>query len=106
MVVTGHTGETGTQQGGDMDLRRVISCSLAVSAAAAFAAVPASASAQGGPPPRWQPNRSQFRGVNWADPRDNYAADAVVPSGLSTRDSYLTTYRKASGIVREFRREL
>jgi ricin-type beta-trefoil lectin protein/cellulase (glycosyl hydrolase family 5) len=48
----------------------------------------------------------EFRGVNWADPRDNYAADQVVPSGLSVQDDYRTTYRKASGIVREFRREL
>lgn len=51
-------------------------------------------------------NTSAFRGVNWADPRDNYAADAVVPSGLSTTDDYATTYRKSSGIVLEFRREL
>jgi hypothetical protein len=49
---------------------------------------------------------NDFRGVNWADPRDNYASDEVVPSGLSTDDSYATTYRKASGIVREFRHEL
>jgi Cellulase (glycosyl hydrolase family 5) len=35
---------------------------------------------------------SGFRGVNWADPRDNYAADAVVPSGLSISDSYATTF--------------
>ncbi|TQJ19097.1 ricin-type beta-trefoil lectin domain protein [Kribbella jejuensis] len=49
---------------------------------------------------------SAFRGVNWADPRDNYAHDAVVPSGLSTADDYATTYRKADGIVGEFRKEL
>ncbi|MEU0096466.1 ricin-type beta-trefoil lectin domain protein [Kribbella sp. NPDC006257] len=47
-----------------------------------------------------------FRGVNWADPRDNYADDEVVPSGLSTADSYATTYRKATGILSEFRTEL
>src|SRR3954471_2983751 len=47
-----------------------------------------------------------FRGVNWADPRDNYADDEVVPSGLSTADSYRTTYRKATGILGEFRNEL
>jgi Ricin-type beta-trefoil lectin domain/Cellulase (glycosyl hydrolase family 5) len=51
-------------------------------------------------------NTSAFRGVNWADPRDNYAADAVVPSGLSIQDDYATTYRKAFGIVGEFRHEL
>ncbi|HEY7413799.1 MAG TPA: hypothetical protein VH593_01290, partial [Ktedonobacteraceae bacterium] len=26
---------------------------------------------------------NQFKGVNWADPRDNYANDQVVPTGLS-----------------------
>jgi len=45
---------------------------------------------------------NQFRGVNWADPRDNYANDAVVPSGLSTSDNYATTYAKASAIIRGF----
>src|SRR4051794_21058748 len=48
----------------------------------------------------------EVRGVNWADPRDNYPAEQVVRSGLSVQDDYRTTYRKASGIVREFRREL
>lgn len=45
---------------------------------------------------------NQFRGVNWADPRDNYANDAVVPSGLSTADNYATTFRKASAIINGF----
>src|SRR6266700_2519551 len=45
---------------------------------------------------------NQFRGVNWADPRDNYANDAVVPSGLSTSDNYATTYAKASAILKGF----
>ena len=49
---------------------------------------------------------SEFRGVNWADPRDNYADDEVVPSGLSTGDDYRTTYRKASDLVLEFRHEV
>jgi hypothetical protein len=78
-----------------MVLRRIIVGSLAVAAAAALA-LPASASA----------GTREFRGVNWADPRDNYAADEVVPSGLSVQDDYRTTYRKAAGIVTEFRREL
>jgi hypothetical protein len=47
-------------------------------------------------------NTSQFRGVNWADPRDNYANDPVVPSGLSTSDSYATTYAKATAIIKGF----
>src|SRR5215217_3162654 len=88
-------------RGGEMELRASIIGSLAVMAAAAFAAVPASASADGR-----QANTRDFRGANWADPRDNYASDEVVPSGLSTQDDYATTYRKATGIVSEFRREL
>lgn len=49
---------------------------------------------------------SEFRGVNWADPRDNYADDEVVPSGLSTTDDYRTTYAKASDVILEFRNEV
>jgi len=65
------------------------------------AALPAAASPTTGPA-----GTSEFRGVNWADPRDNYASDEVVPSGLSVDDDYATTYRRATGIVLEFRREL
>lgn len=65
------------------------------------AVAPASASPTVGPA-----GTSEFRGVNWADPRDNYADDEVVPSGLSTADDYRTTYRKASDVILEFRREL
>ncbi|WP_433019863.1 ricin-type beta-trefoil lectin domain protein [Kribbella sp. CA-294648] len=61
----------------------------------------ATASATNGPA-----STREFRGVNWADPRDNYASDEVVPSGLSTADGYAATYRKATGIVGEFRKEL
>ncbi|WP_130491901.1 ricin-type beta-trefoil lectin domain protein [Motilibacter rhizosphaerae] len=49
---------------------------------------------------------NDFRGVNWADPRDNYASDAVVPSGLSTADSYRTVYAKARDITKGFERNL
>ena len=49
---------------------------------------------------------SDFRGVNWADPRDNYAADAVVPSGLAVTDSYWTVYRTVQRMVRGFRQNL
>ncbi|GIF23524.1 hypothetical protein BJ973_004134 [Actinoplanes tereljensis] len=49
---------------------------------------------------------SDFRGVNWADPRDNYASDAVVPSGLSTADDYRTVYRVTTRMVGDFRRNL
>ncbi|NUP53447.1 MAG: cellulase family glycosylhydrolase [Catenulispora sp.] len=49
---------------------------------------------------------SSFHGVNWADPRDNYASDAVVPSGLSAGDDYRTVYRKAQKTVEGFRENL
>jgi hypothetical protein len=47
-------------------------------------------------------NTSQFKGVNWADSRDNYANDPVILSGLSTSDSYTTTYSKATAIISGF----
>jgi hypothetical protein len=78
--------------------RRVLAAAVLVTATAA---VPAAAAPTTGPA-----GTSEFRGVNWADPRDNYAADAVVPSGLNSADDYATTYRKATGIVLEFRHEL
>src|SRR3954452_15751364 len=49
---------------------------------------------------------TQFKGVNWADPRDNYADDPVVLSGLSLSDSYAQTYAKASRIISAFRANL
>jgi hypothetical protein len=49
---------------------------------------------------------SDFRGVNWADPRDNYASDAVVPSGLALTDDYRTVYRTTQRMVRGFRQNL
>jgi len=61
-------------------LRRLV-IGFAVIVATAGAATPARASA----------DTSEFRGVNWADPRDNYAADEVVPSGLSAQDTYAAT---------------
>jgi hypothetical protein len=49
---------------------------------------------------------SAIHGVNWADPRDNFTDDAVVPSGLSTSDSYATTSTKAGHILDGFRTNL
>lgn len=49
---------------------------------------------------------SQFKGVNWADPRDNFVDGPVIPSGLSTSDDYQTTYRKAAQILDGFRTNL
>ncbi|TCC62928.1 hypothetical protein E0H73_10535 [Kribbella pittospori] len=79
--------------------RRIAAALFSVATLSTALTVPAVAA----PPP---PTTNDFRGVNWADPRDNYADDEVVPSGLSTADDYQTTYRKATGIVGEFRHEL
>ncbi|MBA2394495.1 MAG: cellulase family glycosylhydrolase [Ktedonobacteraceae bacterium] len=49
---------------------------------------------------------SQFRGVNWADTRDNFVNGPVIPSGLSTSDSYATTYAKATAILKGFQTNL
>src|SRR5213078_1888945 len=87
-------------------LRRIVTGSVALLAATASAGGSAQASRGFHGSHGLHRNTSAFRGVNWADPRDNYAADAVVPSGLSVQDDYATTYRKASGIVGEFRHEL
>ncbi|MEV6483904.1 cellulase family glycosylhydrolase [Streptomyces sp. NPDC051576] len=51
-------------------------------------------------------NTSQFKGVNWADPRDNYADDPVVLSGLSLSDTYAQTYTKATRVIAAFRANL
>ncbi|MEQ7010183.1 ricin-type beta-trefoil lectin domain protein [Actinopolymorpha sp. B17G11] len=82
-------------------LWRLTFATLSMMAVAAASAVSAAASPSTGPA-----GTAEFRGVNWADPRDNFAADEVVPSGLSVGDDYASTYHKASGIVREFRHEL
>jgi hypothetical protein len=72
---------------------------FAAHAAAGPAPAAAPAAAQAAPP-------SSFHGVNWADPRDNYASDAVVPSGLSVTDDYRTVYRTAEKMVEGFRANL
>jgi hypothetical protein len=49
---------------------------------------------------------SAFHGVNWAAPGDNYASGPVVPSGLSTSDSYGTVYHVTQTMVSGFRKNL
>jgi hypothetical protein len=43
-----------------------------------------------------------FRGVNWADARDNYVDGWVIPTGLTASDSYATVLTKADGIIAGF----
>jgi hypothetical protein len=45
---------------------------------------------------------SQFHGVNWADPNDNFITGPNIPVGLSQSDSYSTTYAKATTILKGF----
>ncbi|SEG87942.1 Cellulase (glycosyl hydrolase family 5) [Nonomuraea solani] len=49
---------------------------------------------------------SQFKGVNWADPRDNYADDPVIPSGLAGSDGYATVRAKADAVLAGFQANL
>jgi hypothetical protein len=70
--------------------------------AAAAVSTPAAASAAAST----AAGTSDFRGVNWADARDNYADDPVVPSGLSTSDSYATVKAKAMAILAGFQNNL
>ncbi|ACU73732.1 Ricin B lectin [Catenulispora acidiphila DSM 44928] len=45
---------------------------------------------------------SQFHGVNWADPNDNFITGPNIPVGLSTADNYSTTYAKSTAILKGF----
>src|SRR4051795_3506798 len=45
---------------------------------------------------------TSFRGVNWADARDNYVDGWVIPTGLTAADSYATVRTKADGILSGF----
>jgi endoglucanase len=82
-------------------------CSALLIAFMLVAMLPGNTSAAQVVPNRFGPVApDQFRGVNWADPRDNYANDAVVPSGLSTSDNYATTYAKARAIITGFAKNL
>ncbi|GAA4600907.1 hypothetical protein BJY16_003697 [Actinoplanes octamycinicus] len=47
-----------------------------------------------------------FRGVNWADQRDNFVDDTLVLGGLSRSDSYATTQAKANAILTGFQNNL
>jgi hypothetical protein len=47
-------------------------------------------------------NPSFFQGVNWADPGDNFQLGPVVPSGLSTSNSYTQVYQAATSVLKGF----
>lgn len=94
--------------------RRALAATTAVLSAIALAVGVAGTSTAAPPAQAQRPARghaapldpSQFHGVNWADPRDNYVSGPVVPSGLSTSDSYATTYAKSLAVLKGFRKNL
>ncbi|NLB64709.1 MAG: carbohydrate-binding protein, partial [Fibrobacter sp.] len=45
---------------------------------------------------------NQFRGVNWADTRDNFVSDVLVLSGLSTKDTYESASIVANRVIGQF----
>jgi hypothetical protein len=45
---------------------------------------------------------TQFHGVNWADPNDNFVTGDLQLVGLSDTDSYSTVYAKATSILKGF----
>jgi hypothetical protein len=87
--------------GGEMTLRRhwprhVAGAGLALALALGFLG------AQAGTAPPAFAATGQFHGVNWADPNDNFITGPNIPVGLSTSDSYATTYAKATAILKGF----
>jgi len=49
---------------------------------------------------------SQFKGVNWADTRDNYNPGWVIPDGLSASNNYSQVYSTASSYANAFKTNL
>lgn len=49
-----------------------------------------------------QVNTNQFKGVNWADPRDNFQTGVIYISGLSSTDTYASASIVADRVVGQF----
>ncbi|MEV7392989.1 cellulase family glycosylhydrolase [Streptomyces sp. NPDC091215] len=49
---------------------------------------------------------NQFKGVNWADARDNYNTGWVIPDGLAASDSYSQVYSVADKYIKAFQSNL
>jgi|GEM_PF-859927 len=47
-------------------------------------------------------NTSQFRGVNWADQRDNFQSGVLYVSGLSSSDTYSSAFATGTSVMSEF----
>jgi len=50
-------------------------------------------------------NTAGFKGLNWADPNDNFSSGNVVPTGLSASDDYATSQSKANNILAAFQQQ-
>ena len=93
-------------RGGVLAAGLTTALALAGVGAGVGAAAPAVADQGGAGGGLHAPGTSEFKGVNWADPRDNYASDAVVPTGLHTTDSYQQVYAFAQSTLAGFRQNL
>jgi hypothetical protein len=49
---------------------------------------------------------NSFKGINWADTRDNFQAGWVIPDGLYSSDNYATVQTKANNILGGFQNNL
>jgi hypothetical protein len=78
-------------------LRRLLPVSLVLTLLGFF-----SVQLAAGPVAHAATGTSQFHGVNWADPNDNFITGPNVPVGLSTSDNYATTYTKSTAILKGF----
>ncbi|WP_053171050.1 cellulase family glycosylhydrolase [Streptomyces sp. SBT349] len=88
--------------------RRGLPAALAALVAAPLVALSSPSVTAAEPAPESAPESaplaaSDFRGVNWAMPGDNFTDDAVVPEGLSESDSYDTVRAKATAVYDGFR---
>jgi hypothetical protein len=45
---------------------------------------------------------NQFRGVNWADPGDNFQSGVIYISGLSSSDTYSSALATGNGVMAQF----
>jgi ricin-type beta-trefoil lectin protein/cellulase (glycosyl hydrolase family 5) len=70
--------------------------------ALAVAGLLATAATAHGAPAATAASTSQFHGVNWADPNDNFITGPNIPVGLSQSDSYATVYTKSTSILKGF----
>ena len=49
---------------------------------------------------------NQFRGVNWADSRDNFQSGVLYVSGLSSSDTYSSALATGTSVMTQFESKL